>query len=259
MKTGWLGLLCTMILVVGCSRASLESPAPTGGGLVPRHWDQVCNTSRRKPSALRVSELFDTAGLGRTLAEIGIKPLPLAPPWPLYDFITRYDGAGRPVASGTWDATVDSTVAAALEAELKARVRPLGALLEPAGFRSQIVFARRVTFDVAGPVECMPHMVHRPGERALGLPDNVTTWSGSLFVREGDTTTAVVRIHVERDGSVLRVESVRGAPSALERARDVIRRLTFEPALNNGVPVRGVMHQAFRFRDATAAPSPPTR
>ena len=250
----WAGVLWTMLAVAGCSSTPPAVPEPTGAALVPRHWDQVCNESRRKPTAVRISELFDTAGLGATLAEIGIKPLPLAPPWPLYDFITRYDASGRPLVAGTWDATTDPAVTSALEGELKARVRPLGGLLEPTGFRSRIVFARRVTFDVAGPVECMPHMVHRSGERPLGLPDHVTTWGGSVFVREGDTTTAVVRIHVERDGSVFRVEEVGGAPRTLERTRDVIRRLSFEPALSNGVPVRGVLVQAFRFRDAVASP-----
>jgi len=197
---------------------------------------------------VRVSELFDTVGLGDRLGRIGVKPLPLAPPWPLYDFIVRYDARGRPVASGTWDATVDSTLAAVLEAELRGRIRPLSGLLEPTGFRSQVVFARRVTFDLAGPVECLPHLVHEEGKRATGLPDDVTTWGGRGSVRPDDTRQAMVRIHVDATGAVRTMEDVAGSPEALARVRTVIPLLRFEPALSNGVPVPGVLLQGFRFR-----------
>jgi len=215
---------------------------------VPRHWDQVCTPSRERPTTVRIAELFDTAGLGGTLARIGVKPLPLAPPWPTYDFITRYDARGRPVASGTWDATVDPELARGLEAELKARIRTLPGLLEATGFRSQVIFARRVTFDVAGPVTCIPHMVHEEGQRPTGLPEGVNPWGGSSRLRPGDLHNAVVRIHVDAKGKVVEVEDVAGETETLARVRALIPLLHFEPALSNGVAVEGVLLQGFYFR-----------
>lgn len=242
------GAILAALTLAACGGPPPEAPSPAGGAVVPRHWDQACNATRARPTTMRVSELFDTVGLGGRLAHIGVKPLPLAPPWPIYDFITRYDARGRPVASGTWDATVDSTLAGALEEELRGRVRPLAGLLEPTGFRSQVVFARRVTFDLAGPVECLPHLVHEEGKRATGLPEDVTTWGGRGYVAPGDTRTALVKIHVDPTGAVSALEDMAGSPEALARVRTVIARLRFEPALSNGVPVPGTLLQGFRFR-----------
>lgn len=253
---GWgrLSLLAGALwIAAACARAVPPSPAPSPDEVVPRHWDQVCDATRRHSGGLVVSELFDTVGLASVLGGV-VQPRPLTPPWPLYDFIVRYDARGAAVASGTWDATVDSAVARALEGELRSRIRTLPGLLEPTGFRAQAVFGRRTTFDLAGPVECIPHMVHLRGERPLGLPAHVRTWGGSTYVPEGDTTTALVRIHVAADGSVARVEEVRGSPSAVARTREVVARLRFDPALRNGVPVAGELLQAFRLGpEATGA------
>lgn len=245
-------VLATTLLVTtvpaACGRRHGPPPEPARSVVVPRHFDQVCDAPRGPTPAVRIDELFDTLGLGRRLAEVGVRPLPLAPPWPLFEFITRYAADGSVAASGAWDATVDTEVATALERELTARIRSLPGLLAPTGFRSQVVYARRISFEVRSPVVCMPHMVHRPGERALGLPEDVGTWGGRARVPEGDASTAVVRIHVAADGTVSRVEDLEGHASALARAHEVIARLRFEPALENGVPVEGSLVQTFRFR-----------
>jgi hypothetical protein len=216
--------------------------------LVPRHWDQACDNSGQTPP-IQIQELFDTTGITRTLSEVPLKPLPLAPPWPVYEFITRYRAGGAVEMAGTWDATVDTMIAGQLESELLDRVLPLSGSLEPIGYRSRIVFGRPITFDVAGPVVCMPHMVHGRNQRATGLPDGVNTWGGSRYVREGDARTAVVRILLGSDGLVTAVEDVAGSPEALRRAREVVRGLEFEPALRNGIPIEGELVQAFWFRD----------
>lgn len=238
-------------IAAACARAAPPAPAPPAGEVVPRHWDQVCDATRTRAGGLVVSELFDTVGLASVLGR-AVQPRPLTPPWPLYDFIVRYDARGAAVASGTWDATVDSAVASSLEHELRSRIRALPGLLEPTGFRAQAVFGRRTTFGLAGPVECIPHMVHLPGERPAGLPAHVRTWGGSTYVAEGDTTTAVVRIHVAADGRVARVEAVRGSPVVVDRTRAVVARLRFDAALRNGVPVAGELLQAFRFGSAAS-------
>lgn len=252
---GWRGgsvvVVVALWVATACARAAPPPPSPAADEVVPRHWDQVCNATLVHPGGLVVSELFDTVGLASMLGS-AVQPRPLTPPWPLYDFIVRYDARGAAVANGTWDATVDSALARALEGELRSRIRTLPGLLEPTGFRAQVVFARRTTFDLAGPVECIPHMVHLPGERPVGLPAHVRTWGGSTYVPEGDTTTAVVRIHVAADGSVASVDAVRGTPAVVDRTREVVARLRFDPALRNGVPVAGELLQAFRFRSEAA-------
>lgn len=240
------------VLVGACSSQPARPPAPpvAPGHLTARHFDQSCRSVGRPPAVVDVDELFDTTGLGRVLAEVGIKPLPLAPPWPLYSFVSHYDQWGRPVAMGTWDATVDDSIAVRLEGVLRERVRAIpGGLLEGAGFRSQVVFARRISFDLAPPVECMPHMYHAENQPPLGLPTGVATeGGGGRRVRDGDTLTAIVRIVVGPDGRVNRIEDQAGSPQALRRAREVVGLLRFDPALRNGVPVEGTLVQTFRFR-----------
>jgi hypothetical protein len=244
MVRGW---LAWALIGVGACAAAADPPAPTAPneGIFPRHEDQVCVANDAR-TAVRVSELFDTTGLVPAL-ELDALPRPASPPWPHLDFITRYDASGTPVASAAWDFAVDTTSAARVQSELQSRIRPVPGLLEPGAFRTRVVFAHQTTIDVVGPVDCMPHIHHLPGQRASGLPPNVSTWGGSTFVRDGDTVTAVVRIHVERTGAVTRVEPLRGHDSALARAREVIHALRFDPALRNGVPVEGALMQAFRF------------
>jgi hypothetical protein len=245
MVRGW---LAWVLIGVGACAVSPGPPAPPTpfDGIVPRHEDQVCVANDAR-GAVRVSELFDTTGLTPVLRQWEARPRPAAPPWPHLDFITRYDASGAPVASGTWDFAVDTTSAARVQSELESRIRAVPGLLEAGGFRTRVVFAHRIAIDVVGPVDCLPHIHHLPGQRATGLPSNVSTWGGSTYVREGDTLTAVVRIHVGRTGAVTRVEPLRGHDSALARARDVIHALRFDPALRNGVPVEGALMQAFRF------------
>lgn len=235
------------VLFGGCGRPPAPPPEPPRGDVVPRHWDQVCTDGPAVPRTVRLGELLDTVGLADSLAHRGVHPLPLVRPWPLYSFIARFDARGRPVAMGTWEATVDSAIALALEEEIQRRVRRLPPLLEASGFRIRVRYARTIDVGIAEPVECMPHMVHRVGEPPTGLPDGVRTWGGSSFVREGDANTAAVRIHVGADGKVTAVDSVRGLSETIRRTREVVGLLSFDPALSNGVPVPGLLLQAFRF------------
>lgn len=247
-------LALVAVAAAGCRAVPAGAPEPPRDVVVPRHWDQVCRTEPRDPTPVRVGELFDTAGLSDRLAGLAPHPFPTAPPWPAFEFISRYDASGRPVASGVWESTLSSDATHALEGELRSRVRPLPRLLEPAGFRSVVTFRRPVTFEISGPVECIPHMVHRPGERPTGLPEDVATWGGRARVREGDTTTAVVRLRVDRAGRLVAVDSLDGSYQAIRRAREVAGRLRFDPALRNGVPVPGALLQVF----APRRPRPPS-
>lgn len=241
-------LALVAVSAVGCRTAPSRPPEPPRDVVVPRHWDQVCSAEPRDPTPVRLDELFDTAGLATRLAELAPHPFPSAPPWPAFEFITRYGADGRPLASGTWEATVAHEVASALESELQGRVRRLPRLLEPVGFRVVVAFRRPISVGLAGPVACIPHMVHRPGERPLGLPENVATWGGRTRITEGDTITAVVRLNLDATGRLTVVDSLDGSSQAIRRAREVSARLRFDPALRNGVPVAGELIQTFASR-----------
>jgi len=226
------------------------NPTPREGpvDIVRRHWDQACTTQERETAFVEVAELFDTAGLGRELSAVRLVPRPLTPPWPIVDFIVRYGVDGRPSRVGLWEPTTEPGVATEVEGILSKRVRPLPGLLEPTGFRTRVVFAIRPRFETAGPVVCLPHMVHDRGKRATGLPDTVGTWGGRAAVREGDDSTAVVRIVVGEGGSVRSVAALQGTDRAVRAARQVIAGLRFEPALRNGEAIEGELIQTFRFR-----------
>ncbi len=237
-----------------CASGAAVSRAPVEArpDIVRRHWDQACSTGDRTSTFVRVAELFDTVGLGRELAELRLVPRPLAPPWPMVDFVTRYGVDGRPTRMGVWEPTVDPGISERVETILSTRARPLPSLLEPTGFRTRVVFATRPRFEVAAPVVCLPHVVHERGRRATGLPDTVGTWGGRTTVREGDDSTAVVRIVVDPGGTVRSVVPIQGTTRAVEAARGVIAGLRFEPALSNGEPVQGELLQTFRFRRGPA-------
>lgn len=238
--------------LAACAPKPPEPPAPPApSGLHHRHYDQVCSSTGKVPTDLRLEELFDTTGLGGELARVGVRPLPLVPPWPLYEFISQYGADGRALDSGTWDATVDSAMAAGLEASLRGRVRRLPPLLHPSSYRTRVTFARRVTMALARPVTCMPHMAHPPGGRPYGLQTNVTTWGALGRSRRVDDRTAIVRITVAPDGRVLSVEGLSGTSGMVDRARAQVARLRFDPALRNGLPVEGALVQGFRFRPSS--------
>ncbi len=243
-------------IVAACAGARTRPGYAPVGAPVPRHYDQVCQDTDSGPAVVAVSELFDTAGLGRVLEALAPKPRALTPPWPFLDYITRHDGNGDVVARGQWQTSLDSTTAERLDSVLSARSQALPPLLGPTGFRTRIVFARRVFLGLAGPVECMPHMVHLAGERPIGLPKNVHTWGGVGWVPNGDTSVAVVRIRIGPHGEVAGVDSIRGSRAALEKARHVIAHLRFDPALDNGVAVTGSLTQTFEFT-RRRGPTPP--
>lgn len=233
--------------LTACAPRGSSPPVPPGEAVIPRHPDQVCADAPSGAPAIRFSELFDTVGLVSMLDEARTRLAPSRPPWPRYEFIVRYDGLGAPAATGTWEAVVGPAVAAELERQLSDRVLAEPGLLGPVGFRVRISFPPRPTWGLAPPVACLPHLVHTDGQRPVGLPEGVTTWAGPMPVRDGDLTGAVLRIHVDRTGQVTRVENLRGVPATLDRARDVVRRLRFDPALTNGAAVDGVLVQSFRF------------
>lgn len=243
---------CMVAVGAACAPTPREPPPPPApSGIQHRHFDQVCSSPEKVPTDLRLEELFDTTGLSEELARVGVQPLPLVPPWPIYEFITRYGADGRPVDMGTWEATVDSAVAAGLEDSLRARVRRLPRLLQASSYRTRVTFARRVTIALARPVTCMPHMAHPPGGRPYGLERNVTTWGAMGRSRSVDDRTAIVRITVAPDGRVVSVEGLSGAPGMVDRARAQVAHLRFDPALRNGLPVEGALVQGFRFRPTT--------
>ena len=236
-------------LAWGCAHAPASyATDPAIHGIHGRHFDQVCHPSGRAPTEVRLAEVLDTAGLVAEVRRVGVQPLPLTPPWPLYDFVILYGADGRPSAMGTWDATVEPRVAASLEEAMRRRVRSLPRLLETTGYRTQVVFAPRVSVQLAAPSECMPHMAHPPGGRPYGLAQDVTTWGAAGYRGRGDDRAAVVRIRVGRDGAVVAVDSLGGDADMVARARAQVALLRFDPALRNGVPVEGELVQGFRFR-----------
>lgn len=252
--------LSAVALAAGCAGRSGPPPPPPvqPGNLVARHHDQVCRADGQAPTTVRLAEILDTAGLRETLAAVRLDPPPLAPPWPAYEFVVHYDRWGRPVASDTWESSVAAPVAAALRDTLRTRTRVIpGGLLEGAAFRIRVGFGRPIEATLAAPVVCMPHIVHEGGMRPTGLPEHVRTHGGSTWARiEGEAVVAV-RVTVGPDGSVRRVEPVRGDSTLVGRAEEVVRLLRFDPALRNGVPVEGILLQTFRFRAPSRPPAPP--
>lgn len=228
------------------------------GHITARHPDQVCRDRGRPPAEVGLGDILDTDGLIDELGTIDPDARRRAPPWPLFEYVVHYDRWGRPVAHGPWDDTMGGETASALEGAFTRRVRPIpGGLLEGAGYRVRAVFGVRIDVDLAPPVECLPHVFHRDDMRPVGLPAGVRTQGGRRWIPEGDTLTAQIRITVGADGSVRAVEALAGWPSAVERARAAIARMTFEPALRNGVPVEGTLEQSFTFPDSSGrAPTP---
>ena len=255
-RGAWAVVGVQFILVWGCAQtANVPVPAPEPGHIQARHFDQVCTAPGRTPTEVRMGELFDTVGLFAEVSAAGVRPLPLAPPWPIYDFVVLYGRHGGPVAAGAFDATVDEAKAAVLEEVLLRRLRELPPLLVGAGYRVQVVFRRRVTIGLAPPAECMPHMAHPAGGRPYGLAQGVTTWLAPNARIRGDDRTAVVRIRVGVEGEVLGVDSVMGSGEMVNRARAQVPLLRFDPALRNGVPLEGELIQAFRFRPEDPHPA----
>jgi hypothetical protein len=243
------------LLVWGCAHAPPPPPPPASpANIHGRHFDQVCHAEGRPPTEIRLAEIVDTAGLVADVSRVGVQPLPLAPPWPLYDFVVRYGADGRPEAVGTWDATVDEPTAAALEAILRRRTRTLPPLLEPAAYRTQVRFARRVTVELQAPSECIPHLAHPDGGPPYGMQPGVTSWGAAAYRARADEYSAIVRIRVADDGAVLGVDSLAGNADIMARTRAQVARLRFDPALRNGLAVEGELIQGFSFRRLIGRP-----
>jgi hypothetical protein len=101
------------------------------------------------------------------------------------DFVTRYGADGRLRATGVWDFSVDSAMALGAGEVLQSRVRRLGALLAPMGFRSRLTLSPWPRLELAEPIECQPHMVHRGNQPPVGLPDSVRTFTGRTRILAG--------------------------------------------------------------------------
>jgi hypothetical protein len=241
-------IVCLLVAVQACRTTPPAPPSPPGSDIVRRHWDQACQPRGAPPAALRITELFDTTGLGGELEEKGLRSPTRVGQRPRVDFVSRYGADGRLAASGSWESTVPAHLTEGITDVLRSRARSPVGLLEPEGFRVRLTLTPWPILSLAPAIECMPHMIHRDGEPPVGLPDTVRTWAGSARVREGDDSTAAVSILVDERGSVVEVRKQGGSDRAFDAARDVIRQLRFDPPLRNGEPVRAWLRQSFRFR-----------
>lgn len=257
-RAGALSALSALLWLGACIRSAPGPPSPLSDDLVRRHYDQVCMVDRTAKPVLRVGEMFDTAGLGAELTAIGAPPLPAegrsrSARWRTLDFITRYGRDGRPRRAGVWETTLDSASASRVGETLASRVRPLSGLLSAEGFRVTVTFAPLPVVDIAPPVVCLPHVIHAAGQRPPGLPEEVATWlePSPYRPRAGTGTgrlSATVRIRLDREGSVLAIDSLAGDSLTVSATREIVRALRFDPALRNGEAIAGELIQSFRFR-----------
>jgi len=223
-------------------------PAPAQLDIVRRHWDQACQPVGAAPKAPKITELFDTAGLGSELEGAGLRLPTRVGRAPHVDLVSRYRADGRLLASGLWESSVDSAAAEQIGAVLRSRARSPLPLLQAEGFRARLTLTPWPTLSLASAIECMPHMIHGEGEPPVGLPDTVRTWAGSARVREGDESTVTVDLLIDEEGRVLEVTKHAGGDDAFVEARAVIRQLRFDPPLRNGEAIRAWLRQSFRFR-----------
>jgi len=100
----------------------------------------------------------------------------------------------------------------------------------------------------AEPVE-LPQPVVVPADQPPVLVDRVEPVFDTRAIRRGETQTVVLRVLVNESGRVARVvvdESVQGAESEAAAINAVLR-WTYEPAIEDGVPVRRWMTERFEF------------
>ena len=257
----WRGVGWLIVLLAACTSAPLLPPAPpVAEGLVRRHFDQVCRVQAGDLPVVQVSEIFDTLGLSEALAEIGAQPFPLEPGstrvrWRTVDFISRYGRDGKPGIMGVWDTSLDSASALRVERILRGRARAISGLLVPEGFRTVAVLSNYPTLEVAPPVACAPHVKHDRGERPRGLPDGVALTNMTNRFRPRRlgaraSSTAMVQLRLDREGTVTEVEPLAGDSVVMAAARNIISRLQFDPALRNGEAVAGQAAYSFRFSES---------
>jgi hypothetical protein len=248
--------VAVVVLAVGCG-GSPEPPPPAPPppatpmpDIVRRHWDQVCRPSVVVPTHIRVTELFDTLGLGAQLTERGLRPqVRKGQEWRA-DFISRYGLDGSLTASGVWSSTVDEEHELAIEEVLRTRAKAFPArLIHPEGFRVRLTLAPWPRLTVAPPVDCMPHMVHTEGKPPIGLPDSVRTWVGRSRVSEGDNSMVSVRLLINQFGEMTEVQHLSGTESSFDEVRPILDALEWDPPLRNGEAVREWLELTFRFRN----------
>lgn len=156
---------------------------------------------------------------------------------------------------GVWESTLDPSSAGALEGALTPRVRQLPGLLFPEGFRLVATLSPGAEVVVAPPVACLAHIDHEAGARPDGLPEGVSTVRerSRYRPRSGvppEAGQATVRIHLDREGVVIEVDSIVGDEVALSAARDILLRLSFDPALRNGESEPSEIVQTISFSGA---------
>ena len=238
---------------VSCA-ASRPPPPPvlppplSQGDVVRRHADQVCQESRDTIGYVAVDELFDTVGLADEIAAAVSLPTPATADAYSLDFIIRYGADGAATASGVWASTLDEAPTRLAATILAARVLPLGRLIKAAGFRSRLSFHPRATVALGRPIVCSPHLRHAEGMRPTGMPDGVRLVG--YIGREPGDSAILVRVSIDERGDVVDIESIWGTAAALERAREIIALLTFDPALQNGEGVPGRTRFGFTFSPA---------
>ena len=221
------------------------SPAPAALLHYP-HWDQVCREARASVDPSRVSEVFDTVGLGEAVSAVSTSGTPSGAGRPSVDFVTHYRADGRVEVSGLWAATIDSASATAVATLLSRRVKPLGPLLGRTSFRSHLELRPTPRLELRPAIDCLPHIGHEEGKPPTGLPAGVRLTQGRSM-RPGQDASSEVRVSLAPSGEVTAVERRGGYDRTFRRAEAVIRGLHFDPPLSNGLPVEGSVVQTVTF------------
>lgn len=240
--------LLVAALLAGCSTppplpVAPPSPAPV---LLYPHWDQVCREARSTPQPIRVSEVFDTVGLGTAVAAV---PIGVGAPGgarPSVDYVAHYHADGSVAVDGLWSATIDSTSAAAVAAELARRVTPLGPLLGRTSFHAHLALKPTPRLELRPAIDCLPHIAHEEGQPPTGLPAGVRLTQGRAS-RAGYDASSEIRISLSSAGEVTAVERRSGYEDTFHAAEQVIRGLRFDPPSSNGLPVAGTVVQTVTF------------
>ena len=246
-RAGVPALLLAAVLA-GCRTPPPAPVAPTSPApaLYYPHWDQVCREARPTPQPIRVSEVFDTVGLGAAVASV---PLGVGAPGgarPSVDYVAHYHADGSVAVDGLWTATIDSTSAAAVASVLGRRVKRLGALLGPTSFRAHLALKPTPRLELRPAIDCLPHIAHEEGRPPTGLPADVRLTQGRGS-RPGHDESSEVRITLGASGEVTALERRGGYEHTFRAAERVIRGLRFDPPSSNGLPAPGTVVQTVTF------------
>jgi len=106
-RVGDVAWTCAALMVTACAGRAPEPPSPMDSDDISRrHWDQACQPARSSAGPMKITELFDTVGLGADLEREGLRPQARVGEAPRVDFIARYLADGQVLATGLWEASV---------------------------------------------------------------------------------------------------------------------------------------------------------